>query len=57
MTILTVVWIGLFIFAFVILAKSIRVVPQRSAFIVERLGKYKKTLTGFKKQNYKAQKN
>ena len=45
MTILTVVWIGLFIFAFVILAKSIRVVPQRSAFIVERLGKYKKTLT------------
>ncbi len=45
MTILTVIWIGLFIFAFVILAKSIRVVPQRSAFIVERLGKYKKTLT------------
>lgn len=45
MTILTVIWIGLFIFAFVILAKSIRVVPQRSAFIIERLGKYKKTLT------------
>ncbi|MEA2078209.1 MAG: stomatin-like protein [Candidatus Marinimicrobia bacterium] len=45
MTILTVIWVGLFIFAFVILAKSIRVVPQRSAFIIERLGKYKKTLT------------
>lgn len=45
MTVLTVVWIGLFIFAFVILAKSIRVVPQRSAFLIERLGKYKKTLT------------
>ncbi len=41
----TIIWIGLSIFAFVILAKSIRVVPQRSAFIVERLGKYKKTLT------------
>jgi regulator of protease activity HflC (stomatin/prohibitin superfamily) len=45
MTVLTVVWIGLFIFAFVILARSIRVVPQKSAFIIERLGKYKKTLT------------
>lgn len=32
-------------FAFVILARSIRVVPQKSAFIIERLGKYKKTLT------------
>lgn len=45
MTVLTVVWIGLFIFALVILARSIRVVPQKSAFIIERLGKYKKTLT------------
>lgn len=45
MTIMTVIWIGLFIFAFVILARSIRVVPQKSAFIIERLGKYKKTLT------------
>jgi regulator of protease activity HflC (stomatin/prohibitin superfamily) len=45
MTVMTVVWIGLFIFAFVILARSIRVVPQKSAFIIERLGKYKKTLT------------
>ena len=45
MTVMTVIWIGLFIFAFVILARSIRVVPQKSAFIIERLGKYKKTLT------------
>ncbi len=45
MTVLTIVWIGLFIFALVILARSIRVVPQKSAFLVERLGKYKKTLT------------
>jgi regulator of protease activity HflC (stomatin/prohibitin superfamily) len=44
-TILTIIWIGLIILAFVILAKYIRVVPQKSAFIVERLGKYKKTLT------------
>ncbi len=41
----TIIWIGLIILAFVILAKYIRVVPQKSAFIVERLGKYKKTLT------------
>ena len=45
MTVMTVIWIGLFIFALVILARSIRVVPQKSAFIIERLGKYKKTLT------------
>jgi len=44
-TIATIIWIGLIILAFVILAKYIRVVPQKSAFIVERLGKYKKTLT------------
>lgn len=43
--VLTIVWIGLFIFVLVILAKSVRVVPQKSAYIVERLGKYKKTLT------------
>ncbi len=42
--VLTVVWIGLFIFVLVILGKSIRIVPQKSAFIIERLGKYKKTL-------------
>ncbi|MBW6457752.1 MAG: paraslipin [FCB group bacterium] len=44
-TIAAIIWIGLIILFFVILAKYIRVVPQKSAFIVERLGKYKKTLT------------
>ncbi|MDD3716101.1 MAG: paraslipin [Candidatus Marinimicrobia bacterium] len=43
--VLTIIWIGLIILALVILAKYIRVVPQKSAFIVERLGKYKKTIT------------
>lgn len=38
------IWIGLFILALVVLYKSIRIVPQKSAYIVERLGKYKKTL-------------
>ncbi len=45
MTILTIVWIGLIILAVVVLAKCVRIVPQKSAFIIERLGKYKKTLT------------
>ncbi|MFA7194525.1 MAG: paraslipin, partial [Candidatus Neomarinimicrobiota bacterium] len=44
-TVLTIIWIGIIILALVILAKYIRVVPQKSAFIVERLGKYKKTIT------------
>lgn len=44
MTVMTVVWIGLFIFALVMLGKSVRIVPQKSAYIIERLGKYKKTL-------------
>jgi regulator of protease activity HflC (stomatin/prohibitin superfamily) len=44
-TVLTIIWIGLIILALIILAKYIRVVPQKSAFIIERLGKYKKTLT------------
>lgn len=44
-TVLTIIWIGLIILVLVILAKYIRVVPQKSAFIVERLGRYKKTLT------------
>ncbi len=32
-------------FIFIIFLRTIRIVPQRSAFIVERLGKYNKTLT------------
>src|SRR5690625_2721308 len=34
----------LVVFAVVAIAKTARVVPQRNAFVVERLGKYSKTL-------------
>ena len=40
---LTVVLIALAIFIVIIFLKTIRIVPQRSAFIVERLGKFKTT--------------
>ncbi len=40
----TVVLIGLAIFAVVVFVKTIRIVPQKQAFIVERLGKYATTL-------------
>lgn len=41
--------IGLSILAFFILVNSIKVVPQRQAYIIERLGKYNETLVaGFK---------
>lgn len=39
-----IVLIALIIFVFIILLKNIRVVPQRSAYIIERLGKYNTTL-------------
>ena len=41
---ITVILIGLIFFAFIIFIKTIRTVPQRSAFIIERLGKYNSTL-------------
>lgn len=40
---LTIVLIFLAFFIFIIFIKTIRIVPQRSAFIVERLGKFKTT--------------
>ncbi|MEQ8325477.1 MAG: stomatin-like protein [Vicingaceae bacterium] len=40
----TVLLFGLIIFSIVILMSTIRIVPQRQAFIVERLGKYHGTL-------------
>ena len=40
----TVVLIGLILLALIAFFKTIRIVPQRSAFIVERLGKYRTTL-------------
>lgn len=39
----TIVLIFLAIFLLIVFMKTIRIVPQRSAFIVERLGKYKTT--------------
>ena len=36
--------IGIIIIALFIFGKTIRIVPQKTAFIVERLGKYKDTL-------------
>jgi regulator of protease activity HflC (stomatin/prohibitin superfamily) len=42
---LTLVYVGMILLALIILLSSIKVVPQRSAFIVERLGKYRDTLT------------
>ena len=40
----TVILIGIIIFALIMFSKTIKIVPQRQAFIVERLGKYVKTL-------------
>jgi regulator of protease activity HflC (stomatin/prohibitin superfamily) len=41
---ITIILIGIIFLAFIVLLKTMRVVPQRSAFIVERLGKYNATL-------------
>ncbi|MFQ5981670.1 MAG: SPFH domain-containing protein [Candidatus Heimdallarchaeota archaeon] len=40
----TFILIGVIIFAIILFYKTIRVVPQKTAFIVERLGKYSQTL-------------
>ena len=40
----SVVLIGIIVFALVVVFKSVRIVPQKQAFIVEKLGKYSKTL-------------
>jgi regulator of protease activity HflC (stomatin/prohibitin superfamily) len=42
--VLTAILVGVFILAFVVFVKTIRIVPQKMAFIVERLGKYHTTL-------------
>jgi len=41
---LTIVYAGLILLALIILFSSVKVVPQRKAYIVERLGKYRDTL-------------
>lgn len=40
----TIILVGIIIFSLVIFIKTIRIVPQKEAFIIERLGKYKATL-------------
>jgi regulator of protease activity HflC (stomatin/prohibitin superfamily) len=40
----TVILIGILVLAFIALMMSMRIVPQKVAFIVERLGKYSATL-------------
>lgn len=40
----TVFMIGLIVFTFILFTRSIRIVPQRNAYIVERLGKYRAAL-------------
>ncbi len=44
MSVETLVIIGLIFFVFIVLVKTARVVPQKTVFIVERLGKYRATL-------------
>ena len=43
-TVLTIILVGILLFALIIFFKTIRIVPQKMAFIVERLGKYSTTL-------------
>lgn len=40
----TIFLVGLIVFTLILFSKTIRVVPQRSAFVIERLGKYRSTL-------------
>lgn len=40
----TIIFIGLAFFAFIIFISTIKIVPQRSAFILERFGKYRTTM-------------
>ena len=40
----SIILIGIVIVILIIFAKTIKIVPQKSAFIIERLGKYRETL-------------
>ncbi len=40
----TIIYLGLIVLAFVIFLSTVKIVPQRSAYIIERFGKYQKTL-------------
>ena len=41
---LTIILVGILLFALIIFFKTIRIVPQKQAYIIERLGKYSKTI-------------
>jgi regulator of protease activity HflC (stomatin/prohibitin superfamily) len=41
---LTVILIGVLVFAFIVFVRTVRIVPQKQAVIIERLGKYSTTL-------------
>ena len=41
---LTIILVGILIFALIVFFKTIRIVPQKQAYIIERLGKYSTTL-------------
>lgn len=43
-TVLTIILVGTILFALIVLFKIIRIVPQKQAFIIEKLGKYSRTL-------------
>ncbi len=43
-TTLTIILVGILIFALIVFFKTIRIVPQKQAYIIERLGKYSTTL-------------
>ena len=45
MTPVTIILIGLIVFFIILLFTTIRIVPQKKAYLVERLGKYKETLS------------
>jgi len=41
----TIILIGIIILSFILISSMVKVVPQRTAIIVERLGKYRATFT------------
>ena len=41
----TLILLGIIFLGFILIASMIKIVPQRTAMIVERLGKYKATFT------------
>ena len=42
--VITIILVGILLFALIIFFKTIRIVPQKQAYIIEKLGKYSRTL-------------